>query len=173
MLIVSSALLWGVQALSGPPDSACRKCSYSGLHSSSPNHPRGLSSHGALLLATALPAPGTGFSGAVVPGRAPQSCSLIGLLPLLLRLPPWGGLWAKERETHQKPRDLRSLSSEGPTACVGDGRGRGREPGSSHWGGGLRGSGLGSHLKVWLGEEALWRPRLLAAQTPSQGFVSS
>ena len=56
---------------------------------------------------------------------------------------------------------------------VGDGRGRGREPGSSHWGGGLRGSGLGSHLKVWLDEEALWRPRVLAAQTSAQGFVSS
>ena len=173
VLIVSSALLWGVQALSALPDSACRKYSYSGLHLNSPNHPRGLSSHGALLLATAHLAPGTGFSDAIVPGRAPPSCSLIGLLPLLLRLPPSGGLWAKERETHQEPRDLRSSSPEGPTASVGDGRGRGQEPGSSHWGGGLWGSGLGSHLKVWLGEEALWRPLLLATQTSSQGFVSS
>ena len=40
-------------------------------------------------------------------------------MPMLLRLPPWGRLWAKEGEPHGEPSDLRSCSPRAQRrACV-------------------------------------------------------
>lgn len=154
-------------------DSPCRKHSYPGLRSISPNLPWGLPSRGPSCLPQLLQLQAQAL---LVPWCQPEPPCPVhpSVYSPCSSVHPCGVGCGLKRGRHtdspviEDPRVLRARRRVWVMGGV-EGGSQGPHTGEA----GCGGSGLGSQLKVWLDEEALWRPRVLAAQTSAQGFMSS